>query len=93
MTLTSKTFAASAATALTLALFAIAAPAAKADDFCISNGAQAAHGCGYPTMEACRSAAAGIGGSCSQAGGSKTSSDSMAFQPKQPQSQKKPARH
>ena len=48
------------------------APAAKADDYCITNGAQAAHGCGYPTMEACRQAAnGGIGGSCSQAGGAK----------------------
>ena len=47
-----------------------------------TNGAQAAHGCGYPTMEACRSAAAGIGGSCSQAGGAKTTNDAMAYQPK-----------
>jgi hypothetical protein len=33
-------------------------------------------------MEACRQAAGGIGGSCSQAGGAKTN-DALAFQPKQ----------
>ena len=74
MTSTSKTFVASAA---------------KADDYCITNGAQAAHGCGYPTMEACRQAAGGIGGMCSQAAGAKTSNDALAFQPKQPQSRTK----
>jgi hypothetical protein len=34
-------------------------------------------------MEACRQAAGGIGGTCSQAGGAKTSNDALAFQPKQ----------
>src|SRR6185437_4060105 len=62
-----KTFAASAATALAFACFLVTAPSARADDYCITNGAQTAHGCGYPTMEACRAASAGIGGSCSQA--------------------------
>jgi hypothetical protein len=79
---TSKTFVASAATLFASAFFVLSAPAAKADDYCITNGAQAAHGCGYPTMEACRQAAGGIGGSCSQAGGAKTN-DALAFQPKQ----------
>lgn len=83
MTLTSKTFVASAATLFASAFLVMAAPAAKADDFCITNGAQAAHGCGYPTMEACRQAAGGIGGSCSQSGGAKTSNDALAYQPKQ----------
>jgi hypothetical protein len=88
MTPTSKTFAASAATLFTLALFSMTAPAARADDYCITNGAQAAHGCGYPTMETCRAAAAGIGGSCSLASSSssKNSSEALAFQPKQPRS-------
>ena len=80
---TSKTIAASAATLFASAFFVLSAPAAKADDYCITNGAQAAHGCGYPTMEACRQAAGGIGGTCSQAGGAKTSNDALAFQPKQ----------
>jgi len=88
MTLTSKTFAAPAAAMFSLALL-MTAPAARADDFCITNGAQAAHGCGYPTMEACRAAAGGIGGSCSQSGGAKTSTDALAFQPKQTQSRTK----
>jgi hypothetical protein len=33
-------------------------------------------------MEACRSAAGGIGGTCSQSGGAKTTNDALAFQPK-----------
>jgi hypothetical protein len=57
----------------------MAATGARADDYCITNGAQAAHGCGYPTMEACRAAAVGIGGMCSQSGGSSTSSSSDAL--------------
>ena len=81
MTPTSKTFAASAAAMFSFALL-MAAPAARADDFCITNGAQAAHGCGYPAMEACRAASAGMGGTCSQAGGAKTTNDAMAYQPK-----------
>lgn len=86
MTSTSKTFAAAAATLFTVALFSITAPAARADDYCITNGAQAAHGCGYPTMEACRAASAGIGGSCSLASSSKSPSEALAFQPKHPRS-------
>jgi hypothetical protein len=83
MTPISKTFVASAATLFASAFLVLSAPAAKADDFCITNGAQAAHGCGYPTMEACRAASAGMGGSCSQAAGAKTTNDALAFQPKQ----------
>lgn len=83
MTSTSKTLVASAATLFASAFLVMTPPAAKADDFCITNGAQAAHGCGYPTMEACRAASAGIGGSCSQSGGAKTPNDALAFQPKQ----------
>jgi hypothetical protein len=83
---TSKTFTASAATLFTLAFFVMIAPTAQADDYCITNGAQAAHGCGYPSMEACRAASAGIGGSCSLGSSSKNSSDALAFQAKQPHS-------
>ncbi|WP_456623889.1 MULTISPECIES: DUF3551 domain-containing protein [unclassified Bradyrhizobium] len=89
MTSTSKTFAVSAATLFASAFLVLTAPVAKADDFCITNGAQAAHGCGFPTMEACRQAAGGIGGSCSQAGGAKSANDSLAYQPKQTQSRTK----
>ncbi len=84
MTPTSKTFAASAAAMFSFALL-MTAPPARADDFCITNGAQAAHGCGYPTMEACRAASAGMGGTCSQSGGAKSTNDSMAYQPKKVQ--------
>jgi len=85
MTLTSKKVAATAATLFTFALFVMTASTAQADDYCITNGAQTAHGCGYPTMETCRAASAGIGGTCSLASSSKDSSDSMA-QSKQSQS-------
>jgi len=83
MTPTAKTFAASAAAMLSLALLMTTAPAARADDYCITNGAHAAHGCGYPTMEACRAASSGIGGSCTQSGGAKSTNDALAYQPKQ----------
>ena len=86
MTSTSKTLIASAATLFTLALFSVTAPAAQAAEFCITNGAQAAHGCGYPTMEACQAASSGIGGMCSEKGGSGSTSANDAF------AQQKPAR-
>ncbi len=88
MTSTSKTFVASAATLFASAFLVMTAPAARADDFCIINGAQAAHGCGYPTMEACRAAAGGIGGMCSQSG-AKSTNEALAFQPKQTHSRSK----
>lgn len=81
MTSTSKTFVASAAALFASAFLMMSAPAAQAEDYCITNGAQAAHGCGYPSMEACRSAAAGIGGSCSQSG-AKSTDNTFAYQPK-----------
>jgi uncharacterized protein YfaQ (DUF2300 family) len=87
---TSKTFVASAATLFASAFLMMTAPAAKADDFCITNGAQAAHGCGYPTMESCRAASAGMGGTCSQSGGAKTTNDALAFQPKQTRAKARP---
>ena len=88
MTTISKTFVASAATLFASAFLMMTAPAAQAEDYCITNGAQAAHGCGYPTMEACRSAAGGIGGTCSQSG-AKSTNDALAFQPKQTPSRTK----
>ncbi|MCK1723487.1 DUF3551 domain-containing protein [Bradyrhizobium sp. 141] len=88
MTSTSKTFVASAATLFASAFLIMTAPAAQAEEYCITNGAQAAHGCGYPTMETCRAAAGGIGGVCSQSG-AKSTSDSLAYQPKHSQSRTK----
>jgi hypothetical protein len=93
---TSK-IAASGAALFAFALMMTAAPAARADDFCITSGAQAAHGCGYPTMETCQMAANGIGGTCTQSHSASTKSandalaqsrknpnDALAYQPKQP---------
>ena len=92
MKLTLKTLAASAATVSALAFFVMAAPAAHADDYCITNGAQAAHGCGYPSMETCRAAAAGIGGTCSASASSKSSNDALNYQAKQPNAKSAPRR-
>jgi hypothetical protein len=99
MQLTSKTFTASAAALFTSAFFVITAPAVHADDYCITSGAQAAHGCGYPSMETCRAASAGIGGICTAAASSKNPSDAFGYQSAQPHSRsglrlrKRPARH
>jgi hypothetical protein len=51
---------------LAFSFFAIPAPAVYADNYCIKDGAQAAHGCGYPSIERCRAASSGIGGICSR---------------------------
>jgi hypothetical protein len=83
---TSKTFTATAASLFTFAFLAMTAPVAHADDFCITNGAQVAHGCGYPTMEACQAASNGIGGSCAAALSNKNPNDALGYQPKQPHS-------
>ena len=77
MKTTSKLTIASAALFTSL-FFVMSAPSAYADDYCITNGAQSAHGCGYPSMETCRAASAGIGGSCSLAAGSSTKSPNNA---------------
>jgi hypothetical protein len=59
--------------------FVMSAPAAyAAEDYCITSGAQAGHGCGYPSMETCRAAAAGISGTCSLAAGSSTTNPNNA---------------
>src|ERR1700741_1994208 len=79
-----RNLAASAAILSASALFVMTAPAARADEYCITNGAQAAHGCGYPTMEACQAASSGIGGMCSERGGSTTLNNSFPHQQKQP---------
>lgn len=79
---TSKTFTASFASLFTSAFFMMTAPAVHAADYCITNGAQAAHGCGYPSMEMCRAASSGIGGICEEH--SPAPSNALASQPKQP---------
>jgi hypothetical protein len=76
------------AAALFTSAFVMAAPAANAEDYCITSGAQAAHGCGYPTMEACRAAASGIGGMCSSAAPAQSPQNAFAYQPRQPRAGK-----
>jgi len=80
---TSKTFTASAATLFTFAFFAMTGPTVHADEYCITGGAQVAHGCGYPSMETCKAASAGIGGTCAAVSSSKNPSDALGYQPKQ----------
>lgn len=86
---TSKTLTASAATLFAFAFLSMTAPAVQAADYCITSGAQTAHGCGYPTMEACQAASAGIGGICSASGSAKNPSDALG-QAKQPRSPSQP---
>jgi hypothetical protein len=85
---TSKTFTASAASLFTFAFLVITAPAVHAEDYCITSGAQAAHGCGYPSMEACHAASAGIGGICTASLSSGNPGNALAFQPKRPHSRR-----
>ena len=80
----SKMITASAATLFTFAFLAMTAPAVRADDYCITNGAQTAHGCGYPSMEACRAASSGIGGMCGER--IQTPNNALAYAPKQTRS-------
>jgi Protein of unknown function (DUF3551) len=87
---TSKSFTASAVALSAFAFFMMATPAAHADEYCLS-GNQAAHGCGYPSMETCQASAAGLGGMCRPAASNKNPSDAQAYQAKQTQS--KSARH
>ena len=87
---TSKNFTAVlVATLSTFALSVMAAPTAQADDYCITNGAQAAHGCGYPSLEMCREASSGIGGICTRNPWSMGPSDALDYQPKQAPSRAK----
>jgi len=86
----SKMITAPAATLFTFAFFVMTAPAVHADEYCITNGAQAAHGCGYPSMEVCRAASSGIGGMCASAPIAQSPSNALAYHPKQPRSRNEP---
>jgi hypothetical protein len=89
MKLASSKLTTSTAALFAFGLIAMAAPVAHADDYCITSGAQAAHGCGFQTLEACRAAASGIGGICSANGSAKSSSDAMAYHPEQPRAHRR----
>ncbi|MEO6841935.1 MAG: DUF3551 domain-containing protein [Bradyrhizobium sp.] len=84
---TSKKLTVSAAALFALAFLTMSAPVAHAEDYCITNGAQTAHGCGYPSMETCKAASAGIGGTCSAAASSRNPSDALG-QVQQPHSRR-----
>jgi hypothetical protein len=83
MAATSKKIPALAAALFTFAFLVMTAPVAHADEYCITNGAQVAHGCGYPSMETCRAASSGVGGICAPAPSAQSPSDALAYQPKQ----------
>jgi hypothetical protein len=99
MKLASKKVSASVATLFTFVFFVMTASTAHAEDYCITNGSQAAHGCGYPTLETCQAASSGIGGICAAAPSSRNPGDALAYQPKQSHSRrelhlgKEPTRH
>jgi Protein of unknown function (DUF3551) len=94
MKLTSKKITASAARLFTFALFMTMAPVTHADEYCITNGCQAAHGCGYWTLEQCRARTSGIGGDCTPAHPTQSLGDALAYQPNtrsEPHLKKEPA--
>ncbi len=72
-----------AATLLALAVFMTTATAANAASYCIKDGAQAAHGCGYPNLERCKAASSGIGGICSRAPADQSSDSALSHQARQ----------
>jgi hypothetical protein len=73
---------ASAVTLATFAFFATMAPAAYADDYCITGGSNSVNGCGYSSMEQCQAASSGRGGSCGLARSAQSPSNSLAYQAK-----------
>jgi hypothetical protein len=87
-----KTSVAPAAIFGALAFFTTATPAAAAPvDYCRTDVTSGMRGCGYSSLEQCRSMSAGRGGSCSEnpfpsstSSTSSSSSNAYAFQPKHP---------
>lgn len=61
----SKMITASAAALSTLALVAMASPAAHAGEYCSTN-TSGMRGCGFATMEQCLATTSGIGGTCAR---------------------------
>ena len=77
----SKMITASAAALSTLALIAIATPAAYAGEFCVTN-TSGMRGCGFATMEQCKASTSGIGGTCARDPFYSNVNAALAFQPK-----------
>jgi hypothetical protein len=90
-----KIYAAPATALFAMAFVATATPAAAASpvDYCRTDTTSGMRGCGYTSLEQCRTMSSGRGGSCYEnpfpEGGS-ASSSAYAYQPKHPVS--KPAR-
>ena len=90
-----KIYAAPATALFAMAFVATATPAAAASpvDYCRTDTTSGMRGCGYTSLEQCRTMSSGRGGSCyenpfPESGGA--SSSAYAYQPKHPVS--KPAR-
>jgi hypothetical protein len=80
----SKKVTASAATLFTFAFFVMTAPAAYAEEYCVTGGSNSVNSCGYSTMEQCQAASSGRGGMCVlHAPVAQSPSNALAYQPKQ----------
>jgi hypothetical protein len=77
----SKIMTASAAVFGTLAFMAMAAPAAQAGEFCMTNSS-GMRGCGYASLEQCRASASGINGSCARDPFYNNPTNALAYQAK-----------
>jgi len=73
----SKMMTASAAVFGTLAFMSMAAPAAQAGEFCMTDSS-GMRGCGFESMEQCHASAAGKNGSCDRDPFYKNPTDALA---------------
>jgi Protein of unknown function (DUF3551) len=73
----SKMMTASAAVFGTLAFMAMAAPAAQAGEFCVTDSS-GMRGCGFETLEQCHASASGKNGSCDRDPFYKNPTDALA---------------
>jgi hypothetical protein len=90
MKLTSKKITGATTTLFTFASLGMTTLVARADEYCIKDGAQIAFGCGYVNLEQCRARASGIGGICKMTPSVQSLSDALAYQPNQPNSRVEP---
>lgn len=67
----------------TLAFMAMAAPAAQAGEFCMTESS-GMRGCGFATLEQCKASASGKNGSCDRDPffNNASTSNALAYQPK-----------
>ncbi len=89
------TMSASAAVLSALTFLTVAAPAAQAGEYCITNS-NGMRGCGFATMEQCKATASGINGTCARDPFLATASNTnprnaLAYQPKRPHAKRSTA--